>query len=189
MGCGKSTAAEMFERAGFRRIDSDALVREEILTEAEVINQARERWGDEVLNGDGAIDRKVLATKVFSDDIELSILESWVHPRLYSRWREMLDQDSEANWIIEVPLLFEQKLENWFDFIVCVASSAEVQLARLSKRGISHALAGQRISKQLPLARKLDQADLVLWNDGSLSFLQQQIDQVLAKLVTPTNEA
>lgn len=189
MGCGKSTAAKMFERAGFRRIDSDALVREEILTKAEVINQARERWGVEVLNGNGALDRKVLATKVFSDNTELKILESWVHPLLYSRWREMLDQDSEANWIIEVPLLFEQKLENWFDFIVCIASSAEVQLARLSKRGISHALAGQRISKQLPLARKLDQADLVLWNDGSLSFLQQQIDQVLAKLVTPTNEA
>lgn len=187
MGCGKSTAAAMIERAGFLRIDSDAIIREEILRDAEVVELVCSRWGDEMLNEEKVVDRKALATRVFSDDSELKVLENWIHPRLYSRWREMLDADPNANWIVEVPLLFEQKLENWFDFIVCVASSAEVQLARLSERGISHALAGQRISKQLPLARKLEQADLVLWNDGSLSFLQQQIDKVLTELVAPTN--
>ena len=182
MGCGKSTAARMIEAAGYRRIDSDALVRECILPDAEVVALAEARWGKAVLDAQGKIDRKALASRVFDDDSERETLENWVHPRLYILWRRQLQEDESGNWVIEVPLLFEQKLENWFDFILCVASSADVQLARLSERGISHTLAGQRISKQMPLNRKLELADMVLWNDGSLSFLQQQIDQALTEI-------
>ncbi|MBT5903681.1 MAG: dephospho-CoA kinase [Opitutaceae bacterium] len=184
MGCGKSTAARMIEAAGYRRIDSDALVRERILMDNEVVALAETRWGQEILDGQGAINRKALAARIFSDDQERETLESWVHPRLYVLWRELLQEDESGKWVIEVPLLFEQKLENWFDFILCVASSADVQLARLSERGISHALAGQRISKQMSLGRKLELADMVLWNDGSLSFLQKQIDQTLTKMAS-----
>ena len=91
---------------------------------------------------------------------------------------DLLDEAPEANWIVEVPLLFEKQLENWFDFIVCVASSADVQLARLIERGIPHTLAEQRISKQLPLARKIALADLVLWNDGPIPFLRAQVQSL-----------
>ena len=94
----------------------------------------------------------------------------------------MLAVGEGRDWIIEVPLLFEKGLENWFDFIVCVASSADVQLARLTQRGVPHALAGQRISKQLPLARKLALADLVLWNDGTLPFLREQVETLHEEL-------
>lgn len=182
MGCGKSTAATLFDAWGYARIDSDAVVRDEILTDAEVVGRARDRWGKDVLDANGAIDRRALAARVFAADAERKVLESWVHPRLFARWRTLLAGKPTANWVIEVPLLFEQGLENWFDFIVCVASSAEVQLARLSKRGIPHALAGQRISKQLPLARKLDLADLVLWNDGTLPHLRDQVAHLHAML-------
>lgn len=189
MGCGKSTAVKIFAERGFRPIDSDTLVRDEILVDPEVVTLVTEAWGEGLLDEHGQLDRKKLAEKVFADDDARETLESWVHPRLYQRWREALAQDPRGDWVVEVPLLFEQRLENWFDFIVCVASSAEVQLARLSERGISHALAEQRISKQLPLARKLDLADVVLWNDGSLSFLQQQINQALAGPVCMTAKA
>ena len=134
----------------------------------------------------GQLDRGAVAQRVFGNDTEREIWENEIHPRLFAIWRQMLDDEPEVNWVVEVPLLFEQRLENWFDFIVCVASSPDLQLARLSERGISHALAEQRISKQLPLARKLELADLVLWNDGSLSFLEEQIDQALTKL-NPTS--
>jgi dephospho-CoA kinase len=182
MGCGKSAATSEFAKLGYRSIDSDRIVREEILRDVEVLALATERWGAGVVDASGELDRKQLAAKVFSDDAERLVLESWVHPRLYARWRLLLVQAPDANWVVEVPLLFEKQLENWFDFIICVASSADVQLSRLSKRGISQALAGQRISKQLPLARKLDLADFVLWNDGSLSFLIAQVAQLHAVL-------
>ncbi len=182
MGCGKSAAAKFLVGRGFCLLDSDAIVKAEILPDPQVIAFARARWGDEVLGADGQLDRGAIARRVFATDAERHVWENEVHPRLYAIWRSRLRSGSGTNWVVEVPLLFEQRLENWFDFILCVASSPNVQLARLSERGVPHALAGQRISKQLPLARKLELADVVLWNDGSLSFLEEQIDQALSTL-------
>ena len=81
-----------------------------------------------------------------------------------------------------MPLLFEQRLENWFDFTVCVACSFDQQIVRLEQRGLSRGLAEKRIAKQLPLARKVELADKVLWNDGTISFLHAQIDALVGSL-------
>ena len=182
MGCGKTTAAEMLERRGFRRIDSDALVRAEILTDPEVAAAIGARFGHSVLAADGRVVRSRLAEVVFADHAALRALEQLVHPRLFVRWRALLAGAPAAAWVIETPLLFENQLENWFDFTVCVASDSAVQLTRLEHRGLSRALAEQRISKQLPLARKIELADFVLLNDGPPDFLQQQIDRLIPAL-------
>jgi dephospho-CoA kinase len=182
MGCGKSAAARGFERHGFQRIDSDALVREDVLTRPAVVAALRARLGDEVLAPDGAVDRAALARRVFADDTERLWLEALTHPLLLERWRQMLAAAPAGPWVIEVPLLFEKELENWFDFTLCVACAPAQQLARLEQRGLPHALAEQRISKQLPLARKIELADFVLWNDGNVTFLQDQIDKLIPAL-------
>jgi len=182
MGCGKTTAARMLERSGFRRIDSDALVRAEILTEPEVAAAIGARFGPGVLAADGQIVRGHLAEIVFSDEVALHWLEDLTHPRLFARWRALLGAAPDAQWVIEVPLLFEKQLENWFDFTLCVTSDSSLQIARLEQRGLSRALAEQRIFKQLPLARKIELADFVLLNDGSPDFLQQQADRLVSVL-------
>jgi len=182
MGCGKSTAAAGFERRGFRRLDTDALVRDGVLAMPDVRAALREHFGGAVLHADGTVDRARLAAEVFPDAAALQWLEGLVHPRLYELWREAFAAAPDAAWAVEVPLLFEKGLENWFDFTVCVASSAPQQLARLEQRGLTRALAEQRISKQLPLARKIELADFVLWNDGSAGFLQEQIDRLIESL-------
>lgn len=179
MGCGKSTAAQLFSERGFRRLDSDQVVRDGVLTAPEVVAALRARWGEAVVPG-GVVDRKAVSDRVFADDEARIWLESLVHPRVYARWRQVLDESRGASWVFEVPLLFEQRLENWFDFIVCVTTSSAQQIARLEERGFSHALARQRISKQLPLAQKVEQADYVLLNDGSVEFLRAQVDRLLA---------
>jgi dephospho-CoA kinase len=182
LGCGKTTAAQMIERHGCNRIDSDALVRTRILTEAGVGAAVGARFGPRVLAADGQIVRSRLAEIVFSDHEALAWLEELTHPRLFELWRAMLDAAPGANWVIEVPLLFEKQLENWFDFTLCVTSHSHAQLARLEQRGLTRALAGQRISKQLPLARKIELADFVLLNDGSPEFLRQQVDRLVSAL-------
>jgi dephospho-CoA kinase len=182
MGCGKTAAAAMFEREGFLRIDSDALVRDRVLTTPEVVKQIAERYGSGVLAADGAVNRAELSKRVFGGDEALQWLEELVHPRLFELWREMLAASPGGKWVVEVPLLFEKSLENWFDFTVCVACAPAQQLARLEQRGLPHALAEQRISKQLPLARKIELADFVLWNDGSVQFLQDQVIELTRSL-------
>ena len=182
LGCGKSTVADLFERRGFRRIDSDALVRERVLTAPEVVEALHARHGPGVLGADGKIDRGVLAKRVFADDAERLWLEELTHPVLFAIWRTAMAAGSAARWVVEVPLLFEKALENWFDFTVCVACAPEQQLARLEQRGFPRGLAGQRISKQLPLARKIELSDFVLWNEGSLAFLQAEVDRLIDAL-------
>src|SRR5690606_10014648 len=185
MGSGKSTAAGFCEELGYRRLDSDALIRE-ILHEPDVVAAVVAQFGSNVRDQNGSLDRRAIAQIVFNDDVAREWLENLLHPRLFARWREAFAADDATSWVVEVPLLFEKQLENWFDFIICVASSSDLQLARLENRGISHALAEQRISKQLPLATKLERADFVLWNDGSRDFLREQL-VVLQPQLTPTS--
>ena len=182
IGCGKSTAAAIFERASFRRLDSDELIRTAVLTQSDVLAELVQRYGRDVLRTDGQVDRTRLAAHVFSAEPELRWLEELTHPKVFALWRTAFRADPAADWAVEVPLLFEKALENWFDFTVCVASSPSQQLARLEQRGLPRALAEQRISKQLPLAHKIDRADFVLWNDGSPQFLQEQISRLIVSL-------
>ena len=182
IGCGKSTASAMFAQIGFRRLDSDALIRDHVLTSTAVVDALRARYGDGVIDASGAVNRGALAARVFVNDGERLWLEELTHPLLFSRWRSAFAAEPSANWVVEVPLLFEKRLEIWFDFTICVASAPAQQLARLEQRGLSRALAEQRISKQLPLAHKIELADFVLWNDGTLPFLEAQISRLVESL-------
>ncbi len=179
LGCGKTTAAQSFEKRGFRRLDSDALVRERILPSPQIAAALSARYGKDILRPDGTPNRSMLAERVFADDAELAWLESLIHPIVFDLRRTTLASDPDGNWAVEVPLLFEKALENWFDFIVCVACSSDQQLARLERRGVDRRQAGQRISKQLPLARKIELSDFVLWNESSTDFLDEQVGRLV----------
>jgi dephospho-CoA kinase len=181
-GCGKSTAAKLFAEKGFRHVDSDLVVREQVLTTEAVQAEIRRRHGGSVFAPAGTVDRPALARIVFSDDSERLWLEDLTHPVYFDILRGMFRGNPGENWVVEVPLLFEKSLENWFDFTVCVACDPLSQLARLEQRGLDRALAEQRISKQLPLARKIELSDFVLWNDGSTGFLKSQVDRIVASL-------
>src|SRR6185369_12274244 len=176
------TVARLLEERGFRRLDSDALVRERVLTTASVQVALRTRLGDGAFRPDGSVDRTVLAERVFADDGERLWLEGLTHPVLFGIWREEFAANPAARWAVETPLLFEKELENWFDFTVCVACAPEQQLARLEQRGIPRELAGRRISKQLPLTRKIELSDFVLWNEGSPEFLAAEVDRLITAL-------
>ncbi len=183
IGCGKSTVARLLEERGFRRLDSDAVMRDQILPSPVVIAAIRDRFGSRLIKADGAVDRGGLADVVFADDAERLWLEELTHPMLFAIWRETFGSATGGErWAVEVPLLFEKSLENWFDFTVCVACAPEQQLARLEQRGLSRSLAGRRISKQLPLARKIELSDFVLWNEGSPEFLVAEVDRLVKAL-------
>jgi dephospho-CoA kinase len=77
--------------------------------------------------------------------------------------------------VVEIPLLFEKGLEKEVDFTVCIASDPLVQAQRLASRGLSQKEVSRRIARQLPLAQKIDRADFVITNNGSLGFLSDQV--------------
>ena len=183
MGCGKSTAAAMFADRGFRRLDADQTVRDELLPGPAVAEAIRARLGPAMLAADGSVRRDKVAEVVFQDPAALAWLEDLLHPRLLVRWREVFAQSRSTAFIVEVPLLFEKGLENWFDFTVCVTTDSALQLRRLEQRGIPPELARQRLVKQLPLARKCELADHVLLNDGTPDFLREQVNALADHLL------
>ncbi len=175
MGCGKSTATRFFAEHGFRTVDCDRIVREELLPRPDIVAAVTARFGAGVLGAEGRLDRAAVAERVFARDDERRWLEALLHPQVRAAWRAALASDLAARWVVEVPLLFENGLENWFDSTVCVATSSGQQLSRLQARGVPPDLAAARIAKQLPLPRKIAAADFVLLNDGSLDFLRDQV--------------
>ena len=183
MGCGKSTAAAMFADRGFRRLDADQTVRDELLPGPAVAEAIRARLGPAMLAADGSVRRDKVAEVVFRDPAALAWLEELLHPRLLSRWREVFAQSQGIAFIVKVPLLFEKGLENWFDFTVCVTTESALQLRRLEQKGIPPELAQQRLAKQMPLARKCELADHVLLNDGSPDFLREQVNALADRLL------
>ena len=182
MGCGKTTAAGMFAKHGFEPLDSDAIVRKILLADRDVIESIERRFGAGVLTAAGEVDRHKLAHRVFSDEAGLRWLEDLLHPRVFEHWQNVFGAGKGQSWVVEVPLLFEKSLQNWFDFTVCVASDPVVQLARLEQRGVPPSLARQRISKQLPLTQKIKLVDFVLLNDGSSDFLRDQVAALVNSL-------
>ena len=183
MGTGKSTAAALFAERGFRRLDADQLIRDELLPNPEIAQAIRNRLGSAMLAADGRVRRDKVAEKVFADPAALAWLEELLHPRLLARWREIFAQADGTAFIVEVPLLHEKGLENWFDFIVCVTADSATQLRRLEQRGVPPELARQRLVKQLPLARKCELADHVLLNDGTPEFLREQVNALADHLL------
>lgn len=183
MGCGKSTAAARFAERGFRRLDADQIIREELLPSADVAEAIRTKFGETMLAADGSVRRDKVAEKVFKDPVALAWLEDLLHPRLLTRWRDIFGAARGTAFIVEVPLLFEKGLENWFDFTVCVTTDSAQQLRRLEQRGVPPDKARERINQQLPVARKAELADFVLLNDGTPEFLREQVDVLADRLL------
>jgi dephospho-CoA kinase len=75
MGCGKTTAAKLISELGYERLDSDGIIRSHILTSEPIIHALRQRYGDPILDPNGAVDRARLAGIIFSQADELEWLE------------------------------------------------------------------------------------------------------------------
>lgn len=181
IGCGKSTVLGFFREAGWRTVDSDAVVRELLVTDAEVQARLRSRWGGAVF-ADGAVDRGALAKRVFGHEGDLKWLEELLHPLVRESWLASIDQAPDSNWLVEIPLLFEKRLEIHFDLTVCVSSPPDVVADRMVVRAYSEAQIEQRRKQQMPLEEKIERADFLISNAGSLEFLKQQTTRLIEQI-------
>lgn len=182
MGCGKSTAARFFVEEGFRSLDADGIVHELLARDADVREAVVGRFGPEILDASGAIDRRRLGRRAFADPRALRELEAILHPKVRMTWMTAIETHSDSDWIVQIPLLFEKKLEQFFDFTVCVGTSGAIQRRRLLERGLPDHEVRQRISRQLPIEEKTEKADFFLLNDGSLHFLKKQVRCLCGRL-------
>lgn len=184
---GKSAAAAELRALGVEVIDADQLAREVVEPGEPALDEIVSRFGVEVLDGEGRLDRKALAAIVFGDDPARGDLERIVHPRVALRAQERfarLAADGALMAVYEVPLLVEAGLVGFFDRVVVVAVEDETQIARLRERDeATLEEARARLASQLPTSEKIKHAHHVLWNDGSREELQSAVRELYEELV------
>jgi dephospho-CoA kinase len=179
IGAGKSTVADLFSKRGAVVIRSDDLARQVVEPETPGFKQVTSRFGNEIVNDEGSIDRAKLAQVVFNDDVALKDLENIVHPLVRERTNQLMsEQTSETIIVNEIPLLLEKKMESLFDFLVIVISSEKNRLERLSQKGVSEDQAKARMAKQVNDQDRKAAADFLIVNDGNLDQLEVDVQKI-----------
>ena len=182
VGMGKSTAARLLKKAGLPVVDSDDLAREVVQPGTEGLAEIADEFGEGFLKPDGSLDRDKMASTVFQDQAARKQLEAIIHPRVRAVWENRIEQWREQKrpvGVVVIPLLFEVGLQDSFDAVLCVASTASTQRSRLRGRNWSDAQIAARIAAQMDIAQKMDLADHVLWNEGTPEQLGEQLKEIL----------
>jgi dephospho-CoA kinase len=182
IGTGKSSALTEFEKAGASTVSLDQIAHEQAKPGREGYLAIVSAFGKDILRADGRIDRRALGEKVFKSPGALRKLERATHPSIL-REMERLVKGMKGVVVVDVPLLFEKKLQKHFDATVLIACKPAAQLRRVTKRdGFTLAEARRRVKAQLPLDRKRRLADHTIDNDRDLSALRANVNAVHAGL-------
>ncbi|MDC0769460.1 dephospho-CoA kinase [Streptomyces sp. HD] len=185
IGAGKSEVSRLLVECGAVLIDADRIAREVVAPGTPGLAAVVEAFGEEVLAGDGSLDRPKLGSIVFADPDRLAVLNSIVHPLVGARSRELEEAAAgDAVVVHDVPLLTENGLAPLYDVVVVVDADDETQLDRLVRlRGMTEEDARARMAAQATREKRREIADIVIDNDVPLDVLQRRVKDVWDELV------
>ena len=185
---GKSLAAHIMEASGAMRFSADEAAHSILNPESPIVHSIADKFGRDLLDQEGRIIRRLLAQQVFSDRASRLELNQIMHPPILRLLRSQIeackdDIPTRQLLVIEVPLLFETRMESWFDQIVTVVSTEELQLTRLCERGMDRGTAILQIKSHWPSSLKAARSHHSLDNTGCIDQLEGRIHELLAKLL------
>ena len=177
---GKSEVTRRFEALGIVVADADLAARAVVAVGSPALARIAQRFGAQVLQADGSLDRAQLRARVFADPAERRALEAITHPAIRELMQAQCRQAESAYAIAAIPLLAEvggRQAYPWLDRIVVVDAPVAVQHARLMQRdGADARLAQQMIDAQASREQRLALAEDVVINDGHPDALQAQVE-------------
>ena len=150
------------------------------------MEQIVNRFGPQMLNSDGTLDRKKLGKTVFDDPKKLSDLDKIEHPLIQEAIDSQLDEFKKQHLpvvVLDVPLLFETGMDEECDLTVLAVVDQATQLKRLMKRDqISKMDAVKKISSQMSLKEKMQRADVIIDNNGTLEQTRSQVAELVDRV-------
>jgi dephospho-CoA kinase len=184
---GKSLVTATFRSLGAVVVSADELAREAVRPGSETLRRLVGQFGREILQADGALDRKALAERIFTDAGAREALNRITHPAIAAlaekRLQELAQQTGRLI-VYEAPLLFEAGAEKRVDAVLVVRIDEPLQVERLMRRdGLTEEQARVRIAAQMPQAEKMTRADYVIDNSGSPEATSEQVRRIFRKLV------
>jgi len=186
IGSGKSEAAKLFAELGAPVVDVDVISHELTTKGQATLKKIAQVFGKDILSSDGSLNRAALRQKVFADSEVRKKLEAILHPAIYNKATERLQENASAPYqILAIPLLFES--DRYLKIInrsLVIDSDTKLQIARASKRdGLLEADIQKIIDVQMPREKRNALADDIILNDGSIEELKEKVKQVHEKYI------
>lgn len=179
---GKSTVSELLSVFGFKVVDADKAAREAVKKGSKGLAQVREVFGDEAIDENGEMNRRYMGDLVFNHPEKRLELNAIIHPIV----RDIMEEEKQEylkqgyNVIMDIPLLFENELENTVDEVWVVYTSESIQMDRLMQRNnLSLEDAKARVYSQISIDKKSRMADHVIDNLGDKLELKQNFERLL----------
>jgi dephospho-CoA kinase len=182
---GKSTVSRYLAQKGAHVIDADVVSHQVMQPDGEAYTAIVAEFGPTILQPDGRIDRSKLGAIVFADAAKLSRLEFFIHPAVCRRIIQEAEHAQAHVIILEaIKLLEVGTIASLCDEIWVITARPETQVERArTQRGMADAETRRRMQMQSPQAAKINQADRVIANDGTLAELYAQLDLRWAELM------
>ena len=186
---GKSTVSALLRQLGCEIIDADLLAREVVEPGQPAWTTIVAEFGQDVLTGDGTLDRKKLGAIVFADPERRRRLEAITHPAIRERFQARLDGLAEKGFtgivIFDAAVMIESGNYKNMDRLVVVVTDEPTQMSRLRGRdGTDDAEGRRKIASQMPLSEKAKLADYVIDNSGDRHATAEQVGRVFAALMS-----
>ncbi|HEA69724.1 MAG TPA: dephospho-CoA kinase [Desulfobacterales bacterium] len=184
-GSGKTLVCNRFKSLGLDVIFLDALAREVVAPGSVALQKIGGHFGKRVLSPNGTLNRKVLRQIMINDAQDRKIIERFIHPRiseLMNRQVSEAEKRGETLILVEVPLLFEKRIEKQFQVVILVVADQNVKVKRLMDRdNISRRDALGLLNVQMTDDQKRDRADFVITNNGFRDEVLQSVDRIFQR--------
>ena len=182
---GKSTVARMLKEFKLPIVDADIVARDVVEPGTPTLAAIVETFGKGALREDGSMNREYVGQLIFHDPSKRKMLNDIIHPAIREEMIRRRDEwiaSGEPTVIMDIPLLFESKLQHFVEKIIVVSGTDEIQLERLMARnGFSKEDALARIRSQLPMSVKEQGAHAVIYNNGTEEQTKEQLESILRK--------
>ena len=181
IGSGKSVVCRMLLERGAQVYNSDLRAKELMTSDDTIRRELTERFGAEVFAG-GVLNRRYLAERVFTDEMELAALNAIVHPRVLSDFEQWAEQQESEYVVIESAILFESGIDKVVDSVVAVMAPEDLRIERTIKRdGLSREQVEERMRNQLSDDERCTRSKYAVVNID-LDELEEDVEQLHRRL-------
>lgn len=173
---GKTLVETIFVELGVPVLDADQVSREVVHPPSAALDLIRTQFGVEFLNPDGSLNRARMRALVFADPEQRTKLEKILHPLMFKRIGEWRNACAQPYCVLSAAILLESGLRQLADRVLVVDAPAVLQRQRLRIRdGISESLASGMLAAQFSREQRLQSADDVVDNSGSMDETRRQV--------------
>lgn len=181
-GSGKTTVGRLLKRLGYPVIDADLAAREVTAKGSPVLKELAEAFGEDILQEDGELDRKLLASRAFSGKDKTELLDSITHPAIIKlmdeKAQEEFDNGAKAV-VLDASQLFEAGMDDECKLVVSVVAPDSWRMKRIMERdSIDESAAKERMAAQHDRQFFIDHSDYVIHNTGTLRDLSNQAREI-----------